>query len=98
MLQYCLTIKDVALYVGVPGRPAWVLAQFRLVFGTCSPEIKTHPKLVELIVRPRAAGLLTGVEFSRVRDSAWICFTPYVTTRIVVGLVDRKGIYPNASE
>ena len=40
------------------------------------------------LVRPGAAGLLIGVEYSRVRDSTWN--TPYllVTTRTAVGLVD----------
>ena len=42
-------------------------------------------------VRPGAAELLIGVEYSRVRDSAWIYLISYVTTRIAVGLVDAQG-------
>ena len=44
------------------------------------------------LVRPRAAGLLIGIEFSRVRDSAWMYLTSFVTTRIGVELaaVQRK--------
>ena len=43
-------------------------------------------------VRPGAAGLLIGIEYSRVRDSLWMCLTSFVTTRIGVGLaaVQRK--------
>ena len=33
-------------------------------------------------VRPGAAGLLIGIECSRVRDSTWIFLTSFVTTRI----------------
>ena len=36
------------------------------------------------LVRPGAAGLLTGVEYSRVRDSSWMDLTSFVTTRIGV--------------
>ena len=41
-----------------------------------------------LLVRPGAAGLFIGVEYSRVRDSVWMYLTFLVTTRMVVGLVD----------
>ena len=44
-------------------------------------------------VRPRAAGLLTDVEYSRVRNSTWIHLTSLVTTRTAVGLVDVHGNY-----
>ena len=37
-------------------------------------------------VRPGAAGLLTGVEYSRVGSTAWVCPTSTVTTRTVVEL------------
>jgi hypothetical protein len=42
------------------------------------------------LVRPRAAGLFTGVEYSRIRDNAW--YVPYliVTTHIGIGLVELK--------
>ena len=36
------------------------------------------------LVRPRTAGLLIGIECSRVRDSAWMYLTSFVTTRIGV--------------
>ena len=43
-------------------------------------------------IRPWPAGLLTGVEYSRVRASAWMYLTSLVTTRIGVELaaVQRK--------
>ena len=43
-------------------------------------------------VRPRATGLLTDIECSRVRDSSWIYLTSLATTRIGIGLtaVQRK--------
>ena len=43
-------------------------------------------------VRLGAAGLLTGVEYSRVRDSSWMYLISFVTTRIDVELatVQRK--------
>ena len=39
------------------------------------------------IVRPVAAGLLIGIEYSRVRDSSCMYLTSFVTTRIGVELV-----------
>src|SRR6185369_7689077 len=43
-------------------------------------------------VRPGAAGLLIGIECSRVRDSSWMYLTSFVTTRIFIELaaVQRK--------
>ena len=38
-------------------------------------------------VRPKAAGLLIGIECSRVRDRLWMYHTSVVTTRIGVELV-----------
>ena len=45
-----------------------------------------------LSVRPGAAGLLIGIECSRVRDSPWMYLTSFVTTRISIELavVQRK--------
>ena len=50
------------------------------------------PKHVYDTVRPRAAGLLIGIECSRVKDSSWIYLISLVTTRIGVELaaVQRK--------
>ena len=44
------------------------------------------------LVRPGAAGLLIGIEYSRVRDSSWMYLTSLVTTLIGVELaaVQRK--------
>ena len=44
------------------------------------------------LVRLGAAGLLIGIECSRVRDSAWMYLTSFITTRIGVELavVQRK--------
>ena len=43
-------------------------------------------------VRPGAAGLLIGIECSRVRDSSWMYLTSSVTTRIGIELaaIQRK--------
>ena len=46
----------------------------------------------------QAARLLTGVEYSRVRDSTWMYLTSTVTTRIAVGLFDVQGNYPTTLE
>ena len=47
---------------------------------------------LRLIVRPGVAGLLIGIECSRVRDSSWMYLTSLVTTQIGVELatVQRK--------
>ena len=45
-------------------------------------------------VRPGTAGLLTGIECSRVRDSSWIYLTSFVTTLIGVVLAAVQGNYP----
>ena len=50
------------------------------------------------LVKPGAAGLLTGVEYSRVRDSAWMYLTSLVTTCLEVGLVDVQGNFPTSVE
>ena len=44
------------------------------------------------LVRLGAAGLLIGIECSRVRDSSWMYLTSFVTTRIGIELaaVQRK--------
>ena len=43
-------------------------------------------------VRPGVAGLLIGIEYSRVRDTSWMYLTSLVTTRIgiVLAAVQRK--------
>ena len=45
-------------------------------------------------VRPGAAGLLIGIECSRVRDSAWMYLISFVTTQIGIELVVVHGNYP----
>ena len=49
-------------------------------------------------VRPGAAGLLTGVEYSRVGNSTWIRSTSTITTRTAVELAGVQGNYPTYSE
>ena len=44
--------------------------------------------LIAPFVRPGAAGLLTGIECSRVRNNAWDIPYHIVTTRTEVGLVE----------
>ena len=43
-------------------------------------------EICKLYVRAGAAGLLIGIECSRVRDSLWMYLTSFVTTRIGVEL------------
>ena len=53
---------------------------------------RTRLRRARGLVRPRAAGLLIGIKYSRVRDSPWMYLTSLVTTRIGVELaaVQRK--------
>src|SRR6185503_2799621 len=53
---------------------------------------RTRLRRARGLVRPGAAGLLIGIECSRVRDSSWMYLTSFVTTRIGVELavVQRK--------
>src|SRR6185437_14424997 len=53
---------------------------------------KTRLRRARGLVRPKAAGLLIGLECSRVRDSSWIYLTSFVTIRIGIELaaVQRK--------
>ena len=46
----------------------------------------------DLSVRPEAARLFIGVEYSRVRSIAWDKPYHIVTIRIEVGLVDRRKL------
>ena len=46
-------------------------------------------------VRPEAAGLLIGIECSRVRDSSWMYLTSFVTTRIGVELAAVQTKLPD---
>ena len=48
-----------------------------------------------ITVRPRPAGLLIGIESSRVRDSTWMYLTSLVTTRIGVELATVQRKLPN---
>ena len=53
---------------------------------------RTWLRRVRGLVRPGAAGLLIGIECSRIRDRSWMYLTSIVTTRICVELatVQRK--------
>ena len=48
-------------------------------------------------VRLGSAGLLTGMGYSRVRNSTWIYLTSPATTWIEVKLVDVQGDYSTPS-
>ena len=54
--------------------------------------------LVEVTIRTEVVGLLTDMEYSRVRDSTWTYLTSTVTTRTAVGLVDVQGNYSTLLE
>jgi len=55
---------------------------------------RTRLRRARGLVRPRAAGLLIGIECSRVKDSAWMYLASFVTTRIGVELAEVQGNYP----
>ena len=57
-------------------------------------DCRTRLRRAQGLVRPGAAGLLTGVESSRVRDSSWMYLTSFVATRIGVELAAVHGNYP----
>ena len=48
-----------------------------------------------VIVRLGTAGLLIGIEYSRVRNSSWMYLTSHVTTRIGVELATIQRKLPN---
>ena len=48
---------------------------------------RTRLRRARGLVRPGAAGLLIGIECSRVRDRSWLYLTAFVTTRLDVELV-----------
>ena len=54
----------------------------RQVLDAC----RTRLRRARGLVRPGATGLLTGVEYSRVRDSSWMYLISIVTTQIGVEL------------
>ena len=47
---------------------------------------RTRLRRARGLVRPGAAGLLTGIEYSRVWSTAWVHLTSTVTTRTAVEL------------
>ena len=63
-----------------------------LFVSMVSEKIAKLTQFFTTVVRPGAAGLLIGIEYSRVRDSSWMYLTSLVTTRIGVELaaIQRK--------
>jgi len=57
---------------------------FSEVLDTC----RTWLQRARGLIRPEAAGLLTGVEYSGIRDSTWHIPYPIVTTQPGVELVE----------
>ena len=85
------------------------LRKLQVVLGLCldwsdrsDPPIRlfgrAKPVTGNPTVRPRALGLPTGTESSKIRDRAWPILYLSVTTRIAVGLVDVQGNYPTMME
>ena len=66
--------------------------QVRSELARCQGSRGNTPPKMGSLVRPGAAGLLIGIECSRVRDSSWMYLTSLVTTRIGVALatIQRK--------
>ena len=56
---------------------------------------RTQLRRARELVRPEAAGLLIGIECSRVRDSSWMYLASLVTTRIGVELAAVQGKLPD---
>ena len=56
---------------------------------------RTQLRRARGLVRPAAAGLLIGIEYSRVRDSPWMYLTSLVTTRIGIGLAAVRRKLPD---
>ena len=55
---------------------------------------RTRLRRARGLVRPGTAGLLIGIECSRVRDSTWMYLTSFVTTLIGVVVAAVPGNYP----
>ena len=55
---------------------------------------RTRLRRARGLVRLGAAGLLIGIEYSRVRNSLWMYLTSLVTIRIGVELAAEQGNYP----
>ena len=51
--------------------------------------------LVSRAVRPGTAGLLIGIEYSKVRDNSWMYLTSFVTIRIGVELAALQRKLPS---
>ena len=51
--------------------------------------------MTAMYVRPGAAGLLVGIECSKVRDSSWMYLTSLVTSRIGVELAAVQRNLPD---
>ena len=59
-----------------------------------NPSTGDTPRPQQLPIRPGAAGLLTDIECSRVRDSSWMYLISFVTIRIGVELAAVQENYP----
>ena len=57
-----------------------------------SKQVESNSTKIPKSVRPGAAGLLIGIEYSRIRDSLWMYLTSFVTTRIGVELPIVVGL------
>ena len=73
--------------------PSPPISTFLTVFCFLLEEFLLGPLNQEDPIRPRAVGLLIGIECSRVRDSTWMYLTSLVTTRIGVELAAVQGNY-----
>ena len=63
----------------------------RQVLDAC----RTRLRRARGLVRPGAAGLLIGIDCSRVRDRSWMYLTSFVTTRIGIELAVVQRKLPN---
>ena len=86
--KQCSQVK-IFLFVLVPNTYTFLLPQQQKFINQRS---QVH---VNIIVRPEAAGLLIGIEYSRVMDSSWMYLTSFVTTRIGVELVAAQRKLPD---
>ena len=64
------------------------------VFDAC----RTRLRRARGLVRPGAAGLLIGIECSRIRGGTWTIYYPLVTNRSELGLVGTEENYSTVLE
>jgi len=79
-------------------RTLGILGSTRWTSSEALEACRTRLRRARGLVRPGAAGLLTGIEYFRVGRTAWVRLTSTVTTRTAVELAHVHGNYLIYSE